>query len=76
MNVVFERQFLIEFSEGFSLFCSNPVVCGISKLELDHMSVLGDTIEQIAWHKSGIMKVTLSEYKGIVFRLGTVALLC
>ena len=34
-----------------------PVVCGITALGLDHVSVLGDTIDQIAWHKAGIMKV-------------------
>ncbi|KAI8329020.1 Mur ligase [Choanephora cucurbitarum] len=33
-----------------------PVVCGITALGLDHVSVLGDTIDQIAWHKAGIMK--------------------
>lgn len=35
----------------------NPIVCGITALGLDHVSVLGDTINQIAWHKSGIIKV-------------------
>ncbi|ORX51711.1 FolC bifunctional protein [Hesseltinella vesiculosa] len=33
-----------------------PVVCGITSLGLDHVSVLGDTIDQIAWHKAGIIK--------------------
>lgn len=35
---------------------TRPAVCGISTLGIDHVSVLGDTIEQIAWHKAGIMK--------------------
>lgn len=35
-----------------------PVVCGITTLDLDHCSILGDTIEQIAWQKSGIFKVS------------------
>ncbi|EIE80198.1 hypothetical protein RO3G_04903 [Rhizopus delemar RA 99-880] len=33
-----------------------PVVCGITALGLDHVSILGNTIDQIAWHKSGIIK--------------------
>jgi folylpolyglutamate synthase len=36
----------------------NPVVCGITALGLDHVNVLGNTIGEIAWHKSGIIKVT------------------
>jgi folylpolyglutamate synthase/dihydropteroate synthase len=35
-----------------------PVVCGITSLGLDHVNVLGHTIDQIAWHKSGIIKVS------------------
>jgi folylpolyglutamate synthase len=35
---------------------SRPVVCGITSLGLDHVAVLGDTIDKIAWHKAGIMK--------------------
>ncbi|KAG7177986.1 Folylpolyglutamate synthase-like [Homarus americanus] len=33
-----------------------PVVCGVTTLDIDHTSVLGKTIESIAWHKAGIMK--------------------
>ncbi|ORZ22398.1 Mur ligase [Absidia repens] len=33
-----------------------PIVCGITALGLDHVGVLGTTIDQIAWHKSGIIK--------------------
>lgn len=33
-----------------------PAVTGISRLGIDHVYVLGDTIEKIAWHKAGIMK--------------------
>lgn len=29
---------------------------GITSLGLDHMNLLGNTIEAIAWNKSGIMK--------------------
>ncbi|KAM3589014.1 Folylpolyglutamate synthetase [Umbelopsis sp. WA50703] len=34
----------------------NPIVCGITALGLDHVSVLGNTLESIAWHKAGIIK--------------------
>ncbi|PGH10351.1 folylpolyglutamate synthase [Blastomyces parvus] len=33
-----------------------PVVTGITSLGIDHQSMLGNTIEEIAWHKAGIMK--------------------
>ena len=35
---------------------TEPVVTGITSLGIDHTTSLGDTIEEIAWHKSGIMK--------------------
>lgn len=31
-------------------------VAAIARLGIDHVGMLGDTIEQIAWHKAGIMK--------------------
>ena len=33
-----------------------PTVTGITNLGIDHTAVLGETIEEIAWHKAGIMK--------------------
>lgn len=33
-----------------------PVAVGITLLDYDHVKVLGNTIEEIAWHKAGIMK--------------------
>uniref|UniRef100_A0A1I8ED53 tetrahydrofolate synthase n=1 Tax=Wuchereria bancrofti TaxID=6293 RepID=A0A1I8ED53_WUCBA len=38
------------------LFSKNPVVCGVTTLDYDHMPLLGSTIELIAWHKAGIFK--------------------
>ena len=35
---------------------SRPTACGISSLGYDHMEVLGDTLEKIAWQKGGICK--------------------
>ncbi len=32
------------------------MACGITSLGLDHCNVLGETQEEIAWHKAGIMK--------------------
>lgn len=40
------------------VFCRKPVVCGVSSLGIDHTSLLGDTVEKIAWQKGGIFKVT------------------
>lgn len=33
-----------------------PVVAGITSLGIDHVDLLGNSIEQIAWHKGGIIK--------------------
>lgn len=35
---------------------SAPSVTGVTSLGIDHQSLLGDTIESIAWHKAGIFK--------------------
>ncbi|KAL9131504.1 MAG: hypothetical protein Q9217_000583 [Psora testacea] len=37
-------------------FIVSPTVTGITSLGIDHTSLLGNTIEEIAWHKGGIMK--------------------
>ncbi len=34
----------------------SPAVTGITSLGIDHVGVLGSTIEEIAWHKAGIMR--------------------
>lgn len=39
-----------------------PAVCGIATLDLDHVTMLGDTIEKIAWQKAGIMKPGVKTY--------------
>ncbi|KAI1910273.1 Phosphoinositide phosphatase sac1 [Ophidiomyces ophidiicola] len=33
-----------------------PIVTGITSLGIDHVELLGDTIEKIAWHKAGVIK--------------------
>ncbi|XP_059351170.1 folylpolyglutamate synthase, mitochondrial-like isoform X1 [Daphnia carinata] len=46
--------------------CTNvirkPVVVGITSLGLDHVSLLGNTVEKIAFHKAGIMKPSVPTY--------------
>ncbi|KAL3872301.1 hypothetical protein ACJMK2_040234 [Sinanodonta woodiana] len=34
----------------------NPIACGVTSLGLDHTSILGNTVDKIAWHKAGIFK--------------------
>lgn len=34
-----------------------PIATGITALGIDHVSVLGKTLKDIAWQKSGIYKV-------------------
>ena len=35
----------------------SPIATGVTHLGLEHVSLLGETIDKIAWHKSGIFKV-------------------
>ena len=35
-----------------------PTVTGITSLGIDHTAMLGNTIEEISWHKGGIMKAS------------------
>ncbi|KAL7787387.1 FolC bifunctional protein [Trichoderma ceciliae] len=39
----------------------------VSQLGIDHVAMLGDTVEKIAWHKAGILK---SGVKGFTMELG------
>lgn len=41
---------------NFLIHCSNTAVVGISSIGLDHIQILGNTVEKIAFQKSGIMK--------------------
>jgi folylpolyglutamate synthase len=34
-----------------------PIAAGVTSLGLDHVHILGKTLPEIAWHKSGIYKV-------------------
>ncbi|XP_052579962.1 folylpolyglutamate synthase, mitochondrial isoform X2 [Peromyscus californicus insignis] len=51
---------VVEVGIGGAYDCTNiirkPLVCGVSSLGIDHTSLLGDTVEKIAWQKGGIFK--------------------
>ncbi|XP_066223172.1 folylpolyglutamate synthase, mitochondrial isoform X1 [Saccopteryx leptura] len=51
---------VVEVGIGGAYDCTNiirkPIVCGVSSLGIDHTSLLGDTMEKIAWQKGGIFK--------------------
>ena len=50
---------VVEVGLGGRLDATNivkPAVCGITNISFDHVAILGDTLEQIALEKSGIMK--------------------
>ncbi|KAI9930966.1 hypothetical protein ASPWEDRAFT_167081 [Aspergillus wentii DTO 134E9] len=51
---------VIECGIGGEYDCTNviaqPVASAITSLGIDHTSMLGTTIEEIAWHKGGIIK--------------------
>ncbi|KAJ5498171.1 Folylpolyglutamate synthase eukaryota [Penicillium expansum] len=51
---------VIECGIGGQYDCTNvipqPKVTAISSLGIDHVDLLGHTIEEIAWHKGGILK--------------------
>lgn len=41
---------------------SRPAVCGVTSLGIDHVHVLGDTVDKIAWHKAGIFKPSAAAF--------------
>ena len=51
---------VLEVGIGGAYDCTNvikhPAVCGITSLGIDHVNVLGNTLESIAWQKAGIFK--------------------
>lgn len=51
---------VIECGIGGEYDCTNvvpkPTVSAITSLDIDHVAMLGPTIEEIAWHKGGIIK--------------------
>ncbi|OLL22882.1 Folylpolyglutamate synthase [Neolecta irregularis DAH-3] len=51
---------ILEVGIGGEYDCTNaiekPTCIGITNLGLDHTAILGNSIKEIAWHKTGIMK--------------------
>lgn len=51
---------VLEVGIGGEFDCTNvvqrPVVVGVSSLGIDHVKLLGSSLKEIAWHKSGIFK--------------------
>lgn len=62
--VIFQRReveyLVLETGLGGRLDATNtverPIACVLTSISLDHTEILGDTIEQIAWEKAGIIK--------------------
>ncbi|KAL0359584.1 UNVERIFIED_CONTAM: Folylpolyglutamate synthase [Sesamum angustifolium] len=53
------QPFELGLKKMISIYCTKDqesCVCGVSPLGMDHMEILGDTLEQIASHKAGILK--------------------
>ena len=56
---------IIETGLGGRLDSTNvvsPLVCGITSISLDHSEILGDTVEEIAKEKAGIIKNNIPIY--------------
>ncbi|GMT05069.1 hypothetical protein PENTCL1PPCAC_27243, partial [Pristionchus entomophagus] len=51
---------VVEVGIGGEYDCTNvirsPSVCGITTLDYDHVALLGNSLEEIAWNKAGIFK--------------------
>jgi folylpolyglutamate synthase len=68
LTLVAFHVFLMEGVDGAVLECGvggrydstnivgRPLVTAITRLGIDHVGMLGGTIEEIAWHKAGVMK--------------------
>ena len=56
---------VVEVGIGGRLDSTNilhPAVCGITRISMDHMYVLGSTLAEIAWEKAGIIKPGIPVY--------------
>ena len=62
---------VLEVGIGGTYDCTNvvprPIVTGITALGIDHVAVLGKTIEEIAWQKGGIFKVCTPHFMIIIW---------
>ena len=57
---------VVEVGIGGEYDCTNivpkPIVTGVTSLGLDHCSILGQTIDKIAWQKAGIFKSGITAF--------------
>ena len=57
---------ILEVGIGGEFDCTNivdqPTVVGVSSLGIDHVKLLGSTLEEIAWHKAGIFKANVPAF--------------
>ncbi|KAJ4290782.1 hypothetical protein N0V88_006531 [Collariella sp. IMI 366227] len=56
-----------EYDATTALFHQSPDVVTasvVTQLGIDHVSMLGDTVEKIAWHKAGLLRALLAGAKG------------
>lgn len=57
---------ILEVGIGGEYDCTNvvekPKVCGVTTLDYDHMSILGNKLSEIAWHKAGIFKESVPAF--------------
>ena len=60
---------ILEVGIGGELDCTNVIrnteFVGISSLGLEHTQLLGDTLEEIAWQKAGIIKANAEVYTSV-----------
>lgn len=50
-------------------FVENPLASVITSISLDHQSLLGETVEEIAWHKAGKMEFLILLLMLLLFSL-------
>ncbi|RYR26215.1 hypothetical protein Ahy_B02g060410 [Arachis hypogaea] len=56
-------QYCVRADKVFDLIqIQEPIVCGITSLEYDHMEILGNTLGEIAGEKAGIFKDQISAF--------------
>ena len=57
---------VLEVGIGGAFDCTNviqhPIVCGVTSLGIDHVRLLGNTLESIAWQKAGIFKKNIPAF--------------
>lgn len=57
---------VLEVGIGGEFDCTNvvqrPAVVGVSSLGIDHVKLLGSSLKEIAWHKSGIFKPNVAAF--------------